>query len=90
MGPLLSGMINGIVLPVLLPMINEWAGDLWTVPQMSGFSLVRPSLTMQQSLVEIAADVVYLPGGSPSVAEAEAEAEAEAGATAMHTVHHTR
>ena len=83
MGPLLSGMINGIVLPVLLPMINGWAGDLWTVPQLSGFSLVKPLLTMQQSLVEIAADVVYLPGGSPSVAEAEAGA-------AMHAVHRHR
>jgi hypothetical protein len=80
MGPLLSGMINGIVLPVLLPMINEWAGDLWTVPQMSGFSLVRPLLTMQESLVEIAGDVVYLPGGSPSMAE-------EGTATTMDTMH---
>ena len=80
MGPLLSGMINGIVLPVLLPMINEWAGDLWTVPQMSGFSLVRPLLTMQDSLAEIAGDLVYLPSGSPH--------DATAGmATAMHTVH---
>jgi hypothetical protein len=61
-------------------MINEWAGDLWTVPQMSGFSLVRPLLTMQESLVEIAGDVVYLPGGSPSMAE-------EGTATTMDTMH---
>ena len=67
MGPLLSGMINGIVIPVLLPMINDWAGDLWTLPQLSGFSLVRPLLTIQDNLAEIAGDIAYMPGGVPSV-----------------------
>ena len=74
MGPLLSGMINGIVIPVLLPMINDWAGDLWTLPQLSGFSLVRPLLTMQESLAEIAGDIVYMPGGLPSVGEVARQA----------------
>jgi hypothetical protein len=74
MGPLVSGMINGIVLPVLMPTINEWAGDLWTLPQMAGFSLVRPVLTMQDSVAEIAGDIAYMPGGTPSGPDAAAPA----------------
>ena len=33
MGPLIAGMINGIVIPVVMPMLNEWAADLWVSTQ---------------------------------------------------------
>jgi len=64
MGPLIAGMINGIVIPVVMPMLNEWAADLWVMPQMQGFSAVNAELTMRPALAEVALDVLYLPNGT--------------------------
>ena len=65
MGPLISGMINGIVLPVMIPLINEAAAALWVVPQMAGLSLVNAALTMRNDVVAVAADALYAPDGRP-------------------------
>ena len=65
MGPLISGMINGIVLPVMIPLINEAAAALWVVPQMAGLSLVNAALPMRNDVVAVAADALYAPDGRP-------------------------
>ena len=59
-------MINGIVLPVMIPLINEAAAALWVVPQMAGLSLVNAALTMRSDVVAVAADALYAPDGRPA------------------------